>query len=217
MIIKKHQIYIDAKSVKKIGPPPVLTRENEEFKKLKEAIEAEAKENARLILEEAQRRADEIVKRADEEAKRIIEEAKKAYVKEIEALKEERERLRVVINSIPSKLDAEIEKLTKLVLPVLKVIYRKILEKDIDEELAYRRIKNVLSAIFQTSNIIIKLSPQDLQRVKSSGLQIPEGVILKAEPSLNEGDVIVESDLGIIDKTTDFRWKMIEDIIDEIL
>ena len=62
------------------------------------------------------------------------------------------------------------------------------------------------------------MSPKDseklsdvLESLRSQGFEV------RIDPDLSEGDVLVETEKGIIDKTTPFRWKMIEDILDEIL
>ncbi len=66
--------------------------------------------------------------------------------------------------------------------------------------------------------MILRVSPKDseklsdvLESLRSQGFEV------RIDPDLSEGDVLVETEKGIIDKTTPFRWKMIEDILDEIL
>lgn len=216
MIIKRHQIYVDAKSIRKIGGLLPGEREalEEELKELRETVIREANERASHILEEARKRAQETLARAKEEADKVVEESKKAYSAELESLKEEKSKLQALLGSIPEKLDSAIKSLADEALPVLKVIYKKVLEKDIDEELARRRLESALSRIFETAGITIRLNPADVERVKDL---VVKGANILPDPGLKEGDVLIETRLGILDKSTAFQWKMIEDIIDEVL
>ncbi len=222
MIIKRHLIYVDAKTVKKIGREPEKKNEEDE-------IIQKAKAEAQKILENARKEADEILKDAQDKAQKILEDAKvkadeivNSSKSEIDARLAEIEDLKSHISSLGKRLDDSLkdlsERLADASLPVFKVIYRKILEKDLDEDLAKRRIESALEKIFHSDGVILKISPRDVERLSGVMDNLKsQGFDVQIDPNLSEGDVLVETKKGVIDKTTSFRWKMIEDVLDEIL
>ncbi len=215
MIIKKHQIYVDARTIKKIGERASSERSEieEELERLKESILKKANDDAIRIIESAKKEAKEIVDGAKVEANRIIDEARKAYEAERQSLMEEKEKIMALFNSLNSKLDSAVENLVDESLPILKVIYRKILEKDMDEELAKRRLRSALQKVIQTGEITVRMNPADVERVQGEFT----GLKIIPDPGLEEGDVVIETHLGVIDKSTNFQWRLIEDIIDEVI
>ena len=220
MLIKSHRIIVDAESIRKIGKSRLdesRKKEDEELRLLKEKVLSEAGEKAKSIVEDAKEKAEKIIADAQEQAKEIVEEARLAYKKEIDATKEERERLRNIIAEIPSSIENEVKRLSDMILPIVKIVVKKVLEKEIDEDLVNRRIQSALSKIYDTATITLKVNPEDIQLVNQIRDSFPPNVEVQPDPSVERGGVIVESRLGIMDKTTNFRWKMVEDIIDEIL
>jgi len=220
MLIKSYRIIVDAESIRKIGKRELSEEEkekNEEIELLKEKILSEANEKAELIMEEAKKKAEKIVSEAQEQAKKIVEEARLSYKKELEITKKERERLENIISAIPQLIENEVKRLSEMILPVVKIIVKKILEKEADEELLNRRIESALSKIYDTATITLRVNPNDIQIVNQIKSSFPPNVVVQPDPSVEVGGVIVESHLGIMNKTTAFQWKMAEDIIDEIL
>jgi flagellar assembly protein FliH len=221
MIIKRHLIYVDSKSVRKIGKEEKdESKEDlrEEIEKKRMEIIQEAEIRAKEIIESAKAEAEKILEDANEKAKNIEESLKKEYAMKIEEL----EALKVdVLNFkslLLSKMEEAIEDLIDMALPLMKIIYRKILEKDIDDDLARRRIKSALEKIFETANVRFRISVEDSSKIGDLIQELgSEGMDVVVDPSLKKGDVVVETSLGVIDKTTSFRWKMVEDMIDEVL
>ena len=219
MIIKKHLIYVDAKSVRRIG------KEKEEKKDEEREIERMREE----VLKKAQIEADKIISEAKEKAKRIIEQAQKEYEEKISAASREleekmkevetqRKRLENLENLLREKIGEAVKEIVEESLPILKVIYKKILEKDMDEDLARRRIESALERIYETSGVRFRISPEDAHGLEDTiKLLKGRGFEVVVDPSLKKGDVLVETSLGILDKTTSFRWKMVEDILEEVL
>lgn len=223
MIIKRHLIYVDAKAVKKIG-----LRSDEKESKGDEIIQ-KARAEAQRILENAKKEAGEILSGAQNEAQKILEDAKaradeivNSAKAEIDAKLSEIEALKARISSFSERLNESLkelsEQLTDEALPVFKIIYRKILEKDLDEDLAKRRIESALEKIFHSDGVVLKISPKDAERLSDVIEDLKsQGFGVQIDPDLSEGDVLVETKRGVVDKTTSFRWKMIEDVLDEIL
>ncbi len=222
LIIKRHLIYVDSKSIRKIGPEDKkkgLEEEmEEEIRRKAEEIIKSAQEEAEGALKDAREKAEKIVEDAKEKARLIMEDAKRKAKKEVEEIG----KLKEDISRFREKLNDQIEKVARNVaensLPILKVIYKKILEKDIDEELALRRVQKILERIYTSEKVRIRISPQDevilsdlVEELNRKGFEIV------VDPDLQKGDVLVETSKGVMDKTTSFRWNMIEDVIDEIL
>ncbi len=222
LIIKRHLIYVDAKSIKKVG------NESSEENEINELLES-AKKEAEEIIKNAKDEAQKIVENAKNEAQRIIDDAKieaeeilNSAEIEINEKLSEIDSLKSYIAAFGERLNEQLNGLAKELaeksFPAFKAIYRKILEKDVDEDLAKRRIESALEKIFYSEGVILRVSPKDseklsdvLESLRSQGFEV------RIDPDLSEGDVLVETEKGIIDKTTPFRWKMIEDILDEIL
>ncbi len=220
MLIKSYRIIVDAESIRKIGKKELSDKEkkeSEELKLLKEKILSEANEKAKLIVEEAKKKAEKIISDAQDQAKKIVEEAKLSYKEELEITKKEKEKLKNIIAATPSLIENEVKKLSDMILPIVKIIIKKILEKEIDEELVNRRVLSALAKIYDTATITLRVNPTDIQIINQIKDSLPQNVEIQPDPSIESGGVVVESRLGIMDKTTTFQWKMVEDIIDEIL
>lgn len=73
------KIIENAKQEAKSIQDSVLEKRFELMRKLKEEMEAEAKNKAKKIVEEAKKKAAEIVRKSEEEAKREIENVRRKY------------------------------------------------------------------------------------------------------------------------------------------
>ncbi len=218
MIIKRNLIYVDAKSIRKIGRAEEKDERKEELEKLRKEIIEKAKKEADEILGNAKKEADSILNDARKKYEELEKNLKEEYEKKMQEIEEMKRKLVEFESLLRGKLDEAIEGLVEKSLPVLKVIYKKVLEKDMDEDLARRRIKSALEKIFETSGVRFKISPEDTSGLEDliSSMKT-QGFEVVVDPSLKKGDVIVETSIGLIDKTTEFRWRMIEDALDEIL
>lgn len=220
LIIKRHLIYVDAKSVRKVGPKEEKEEDSKEkeLEELKRKIVEEAKEEAKKIVENARRESEEIVKKAREDSERMKRTLEEEYTRKIGEIEDLKGEILRIADGFKKELARAAEEIADLSLPVLREIYRKILEKDIDEDLARRRITSILERIYETAGVRVRISPGDSEILGETVEELKKrGFEVLVDPSLKMGDVVVETQGGVFDRRTDFLWKMIEDAIDEIL
>lgn len=218
MIIKKRRIiYVDS--------PRIRSVETEEERKEKEIevdvekILKEAREQAREIVEKAEKEAEEILKKAREQEEELLEKAKNNAERMEREYIEKLEMIDKIVKNFEGNLNREIDKVVQLILPTLKVLFRKILEKAIDEEIVERKIRSVLGKIASMKKVTIRVNPDDVSRISDDLKEYFErnGIEMKLDPNVEKGGIVVETELGIIDKTFGFQWKLVEDIIEEVI
>ncbi len=218
MIIKKRRIiYVDS--------PRIRSVETEEERKEKEIevdvekILKEAREQAREIVEKAEKEAEEILKKAREQEEELLEKAKNNAERLEREYIEKLEMIDKIVKNFEGNLNREIDKVVQLILPTLKVLFRKILEKAIDEEIVERKIRSVLGKIASMKKVTIRVNPDDVSRISDDLKEYFErnGIEMKLDPNVEKGGIVVETELGIIDKTFGFQWKLVEDIIEEVI
>lgn len=218
MIIKKRRIiYVDS--------PRIRSVETEEERKEKEIevdvekILKEAREQAREIVEKAEKEAEEILKKAREQEEELLEKAKNNAERLEREYIEKLEMIDKIVKNFEGNLNREIDKVVQLILPTLKVLFRKILEKAIDEEIVERKIRSVLGKIASMKKVTIRVNPDDVSRISEDLKEYFErnGIEMKLDPNVEKGGIVVETELGIIDKTFGFQWKLVEDIIEEVI
>ena len=218
MIIKKRRIiYVDS--------PRIRSVETEEERKEKEIevdvekILKEAREQAREIVEKAEKEAEEILKKAREQEEELLEKAKNNAERMEREYIEKLEKIDKIVKNFEGNLNREIDKVVQLILPTLKVLFRKILEKAIDEEIVERKIRSVLGKIASMKKVTIRVNPDDVSRISDDLKEYFErnGIEMKLDPNVEKGGIVVETELGIIDKTFGFQWKLVEDIIEEVI
>jgi len=218
VIIKKRRIiYVDS--------PRIRSVETEEERKEKEIevdvekILKEAREQAREIVEKAEKEAEEILKKAREQEEELLEKAKNNAERLEREYIEKLEMIDKIVKNFEGNLNREIDKVVQLILPTLKVLFRKILEKAIDEEIVERKIRSVLGKIASMKKVTIRVNPDDVSRISDDLKEYFErnGIEMKLDPNVEKGGIVVETELGIIDKTFGFQWKLVEDIIEEVI
>jgi len=218
VIIKKRRIiYVDS--------PRIRSVETEEERKEKEIevdveeILKEAREQAREIVEKAEKEAEEILKKAREQEEELLEKAKNNAERMEREYIEKLEMIDKIVKNFEGNLNREIDKVVQLILPTLKVLFRKILEKAIDEEIVERKIRSVLGKIASMKKVTIRVNPDDVSRISDDLKEYFErnGIEMKLDPNVEKGGIVVETELGIIDKTFGFQWKLVEDIIEEVI
>jgi flagellar biosynthesis/type III secretory pathway protein FliH len=222
MLLRKDEVfYIDLprKIEKEERVEEEKTKENtaeeiQKIKEMKEKIISEAQEEARKIVESARKDAEEILKNASSEAealkletKRVLEEAKtmrKDLQKYILSLKEE----------IQKRINQKIEEILPELLDILKILFKKILEKEMDESTAERKLRSALSKLVGIKNVKIRINPEDAKKLDLS--EVSKETLIP-DPNVERGGVIVETDFGILDKTFSHQWELVEDIFEEVV
>jgi len=218
VIIKKRRIiYVDSPRIRSVE-----TEEEGKEKEIEvdvEKILKEAREQAREIVEKAEKEAEEILKKAREQEEELLEKAKNNAERLEREYIEKLEMIDKIVKNFEGNLNREIDKVVQLILPTLKVLFRKILEKAIDEEIVERKIRSVLGKIASMKKVTIRVNPDDVSRISDDLKEYFErnGIEMKLDPNVEKGGIVVETELGIIDKTFGFQWKLVEDIIEEVI
>jgi len=219
VIIKKRRIiYVDSPRIRSVE----TVEEEKKEKEIEidvEKILKEAKERAGEIIEKAKKEAEEILKKAKDQEKELLERAKNDVEKLEREYIEKLEKIDKIVKNFEENLNSEIDKMVQLILPTLKVLFRKILEKAIDEEIVERKIRSVLGKIASMKRVTVRINPDDVSRISDDLKKYFErnGIEMKLDPNVEKGGIVVETELGIIDKTFGFQWKLVEDIIEEVI
>ena len=219
MIIKKRRIiYVDSPRIRSVE----TVEEEKKEKEIEidvEKILKEAKERAGEIIEKAKKEAEEILKKAKDQEEELLEKAKNNAERLEREYIEKLEKIDKIVKNFEENLNREIDKMVQLILPTLKVLFRKILEKAIDEEIVERKIRSVLGKIASMKRVTVRINPDDVTKISDDLKKYFErnGVEMKLDPNVEKGGIVVETELGIIDKTFGFQWKLVEDIIEEVI
>jgi len=219
VIIKKRRIiYVDSPRIRSVETVEE-ERKEKEIEVDVERILKEAREQAREIIEKAKKEAEEILKKAKDQEEELLEKAKNNVEKLEREYIEKLEKIDKIVKNFEENLNREIDKMVQLILPTLKVLFRKILEKAIDEEIVERKIRSVLGKIASMKRVTIRINPDDVSRISDDLKKYFErnGIEMKLDPNVEKGGIVVETELGIIDKTFGFQWKLVEDIIEEVI
>jgi len=216
MLLRKDEVfYIDLprKIEKEEKVQEEKTKENtsEEIQKIKEMREkilSEAQEEARKIIEGARKDAEEILSNAYNEAEALKLEAKKV-LEEAKTMKDDFQKYILALKEkIQKQVNQRIEEILPELLDILKILFKKILEKEMDESAVERKLRSALSKLVGIKNVKIRINPED---AKKTGPQ------LIPDPNVERGGVIVETDFGILDKTFSHQWELVEDIFEEVV
>ncbi|MCD6551787.1 FliH/SctL family protein [Thermotoga sp.] len=220
MLLRKDEIfYIDL-------PKKIKTEEKEkeskrveetskeQLDKIKEQIISQAQKEARKIVEEAKRKAEEILKNASSKAERLELEAKKALEEKRRQKQEFLEYILSLKKQMQTQLQQKVEEILPEIIEILKVLFRKILEKEMNESVMERKLRSALSKVTGIENVRIRIHPEDLEKIDLKELK---GRQVVPDPNVEKGGVIVETEYGVLDKTFSYQWKLVEDIFEEVV
>ncbi len=219
MIIKKKRIiYVDSPRIRSVETVEEK-KKGREVEVDVEKILKEARERAQEIVEKAKKEAEEILKKAKEQERELLKKAKNDVERMERECIEKLERIDQIVRNFEENLNREIDKMVQLILPILKILFKKILEKAIDEEIVERKIRSVLGKIASMKRVTIRINPDDVSKISDDLKECFErnSIEVKLDPNVEKGGIVVETELGIIDKTFGFQWKLVEDIIEEVI
>lgn len=154
------------------------------------------------------------MKSASEEAERLKLEVERL----LEEKRKEKQKFSEYILSLKKQIQMQIHQKLEEILPdiveVLRVLFRKILEKEMDESVVVRKLRSALSKVAGIENVKIKIHPEDLDKVDLKELK---GKQVIPDPNVEKGGVILETEYGVLDKTFSYQWKLVEDIFEEVV
>lgn len=221
MLLRKDEVFyidlprkIEEEKVKEEKTKENAAEEIQKIKEMREKVISEAQEEARKIIEGARKDAEEIIRNASSEAEALKLEAKKA----LEEAKTMRNDLQKYIlglkKEIQKQINLKIEEILPELLDMLKILFKKILEKEMDESTMERKLRSALSKVVGIKNVKIRINPEDAKKLD---LREVSREALIPDPSVERGGVIVETDFGILDKTFSHQWELVEDIFEEVV
>lgn len=215
MIIKKKQLLIDA--------PCIVGKHTEENRS-----DSKDRFDPAKILEEARKKAEEIVEEAKKEAAKILNEAKEKQQKlfqEIEAEKQQvkkrsmeaSQRLITLVSNFEKQLEKKKQEISDQLVEVLRVLIEKIAFRYLDETDFSEKMKKVFSKLSEIKRAKVFLNQQDAENFPEIVKQCEElGFDVIESSNLKPGEVLVETDLGVLDGTNKAAALLVEKLIEEV-
>lgn len=215
MIIKKKQLLIDA---------PCIVGEH------KEEIRSDRKDSfdPAKILEEARKKAEETVEEAKKEAAKILNEAKEKQQKLFQEIEAERQQLKkksaevsqrliALVSSFEKQFEKKKQELSDQLVEVLRILIEKIAFRYLDETDFSEKMKKVFSKLSEIKHAKIFVNQQDAESFPEIMKQCEEfGFDVIKSSNLKPGEVLVETDLGVLDGTKKAATMLVEKLIEEV-
>lgn len=198
------------------------------------SIEAQARQEAVLIIDEAKSAADEIIKKAEacsnELNKKAMDEGyqegygagyKSGYEYGLTEVEKDTAETKMQAQQLLYNCHTEsrnyIKKCEREIIDLSIAIARQILKTEltINPDAIFKIAEGVISAAVDKKQIILKVSPQDFTIVKnrkdelSIYVEDSNNIIIVADPSLPQGSIRAESPSGFIDGTLEAQMNEI--------
>lgn len=215
MIIKKKQLLIDA---------PCIVGEH----KQKGQSDNKDQLDPSKILEEARKKAEEILEEAKKEAAKIFNEAREKQQKLLQEIEAERQQLKkrsmeasqklaALMSSFEKQLEKKKQEISDQLVDVLRVLIEKIAFRYLDETDFSEKMKKVFSKLSEIKHAKVLVSSQDAESFPEIVKQCEElGFDVIESTSLKPGEVLVETDLGVLDGTKKAATTLVERLIEEV-
>lgn len=214
MIIKKRQLFIDSPY---ILSQTKVTQDPAELLKRAEQELLDAQQEADQIINKAQMKAQEIIENAKKESQNILEKAKKESLMAQNQIKTTIQTVNKIIEEFQKQLKSKVIDISNQLVDVLHILIKKITYREIDKVDYERKIESILTKIVGMNNIKVTMSvddfknlPQLVEQFKAIGVEVTKSNTLKS------GDVIVDTQIGIIDGTKQYAYEIIEQLLEEV-
>uniref|UniRef100_A0A832MNE9 Flagellar assembly protein FliH/Type III secretion system HrpE domain-containing protein n=1 Tax=Pseudothermotoga hypogea TaxID=57487 RepID=A0A832MNE9_9THEM len=217
MIIKKKQLLIDA--------PCIIGKKERQSNDSNNAFDPAT---VARILEEAKAKADEILRQAEAEAFKLLNEAKEKRQKMIQEMELERQqfkkhlgelsqRLNILMSNFQKQLEKEREEIFKELIDVLRILIEKIAFKSLDEVDFRQKMNRIFAKLSEVKNAKVILSEKDAESFPEILKQCEEmGFEVVRSSSLKPGEVLVDTELGVLDGTRKAAVMLVEKLIEEV-
>lgn len=214
MIIKKRQLFIDSPY---ILSQTKVTQDPAELLKRAEQELLDAHQEADQIINEAQMKAQEIIENAKKESQNILEKAKRESLMAQNQIKTTIQTVNKIIEEFQKQLKSKVIDISNQLVDVLHILIKKITFREIDKVDYERKIESILTKIVGMNNVKVTMSvddfknlPQLVEQFKAIGMEVTKSNTLKS------GDVIVDTQIGIIDGTKQYAYEIIEQLLEEV-
>jgi len=215
VIIKKRQLFIDSPYI--ANRVAKLTEDPMELLKKAEQQLKEAQEQAKKIVESAQLQAQTIVDEAKEQAKKIVESAKKESLVIQNQIKTSTELLEKIVKKFNEELRSKITEISNSLSETVFELVRKITYREIDKVDYQKKIEEILAKIIGMNNVKVTVNqsdfetfPQIMEKLKALGIEVVKST------KLQRGDVLVDTELGVIDATKGYLLKVTSQLFEEV-
>lgn len=214
MIIKKRQLFIDSPYVisqRRVIEDPV------EFLKKAEQVLQDAQKQADQIINSAQIQAQEIIENAKRESQNMLEKTKKESLIAQNQIKVSIQTLDKIVEEFQKQLKSKVNDICSELTEILHILIKKIAYREIDKTDYQKKIENILTKVVGMNNIRVTMStddfrnfPQLVEQFKSIGVEIIKSNTLKS------GDIIVDTEIGVIDGTKQYAIEIIDQLLEEV-
>ncbi|MEJ5228483.1 MAG: FliH/SctL family protein [Pseudothermotoga sp.] len=215
MIIKKRQLFIDSPYIANRVVKP--TEDPAELLKKAEQQLKEAQEQAKKIVESAQLQAQSIVDEAKEQANKIVESAKKESLAIQNQIKTSTELLEKIVKKFNEELRSKTTEISNSLSEAVFLLVKKITYREIDKVDYQKRIEEILTRIVGMNNVKVTVNqsdfeafPQMMEKLKTMGIEVVKSA------KLQRGDILVDTEFGVIDATQGYLLKVIDQLFEEV-
>jgi flagellar assembly protein FliH len=217
MIIKKRQLLIDA--------PCIVGKKERQNNDSNDAFDSTT---VTKILEEAKAKADEILRQAEAEASKMLNEAKEKRQKMIQEIELERQqfrkyvgeasqRLNALVSSFQRQLDQKREEMFEELTDLLRILIEKIAFRSLDQVDFRQKMKKIFSKLSEVRSAKVIFNEKDaetfpeiLKQCEAMGFEVVRS------SSLKPGEVLVDTELGVLDGTNRAAVMLVERLIEEV-
>ncbi|HOJ87972.1 MAG TPA: FliH/SctL family protein [Pseudothermotoga sp.] len=213
MIIKKRQLFIDSPYV--FSQTKATEDPTELFKKAEQELR-DAHEQANQIINEAQLKAKQIIENAKKDSQSILEKSKKEAELAQSQMKATVQTLNKIVEEFRKQLNSKIADISNELTEILHILTKKMAYREINKVDYQKKIENILSKIIGMSNIKVTMNtedfesfPQIVEQFKSLGMELVKSAALK------RGEIIVDTEIGVIDGTNQYLTQIIDQLLEE--
>ncbi len=216
MIIKKRQLFLDAPYIiTKQKKQEISDSDNEQINAALLISQAE-KESEKIILE-AKSRAEKIVEDSFKESQRILAEAQK----QAEDIQRKAERKYHQVNAIISKfeeaLNLNLAKISEDLTDIVALLIEKIVYRELDKTDFEKKIRDILRKVVGMKYVKVTMSLTDFEEHKLLVQEFESlGVEVSKSFELKPGEVIVDTEIGVINGTKQKAKELVEQLIEEV-
>ncbi len=215
MIIKKRQLFVDA--------PYIVSKGNSQGKltdqsqKIVESIITEAEERAQKIILGAKDQANEIVENAKKESKRIIEEAQKRAEEIQKQIDRYYKQASVILSKFEEKLNSNLNEIAEELSDIVALLVEKITYRELDRVDLERKIHDILKKIVGMKSVKVTMNLIDFDQHKSLVEELESlGVEVNRSAELKQGEIIVDTEIGVINGTKQKARELVEQLVEEV-
>jgi len=127
------------------------------------------------------------------------------------------QRLNILMSNFQKQLEDEREEIFKELIDVLRILIEKIAFKSLDEVDFRQKMNRIFAKLSEVKNAKVILSEKDAESFPEILKQCEEmGFEVVRSSSLKPGEVLVDTELGVLDGTRKAAVMLVEKLIEEV-